>query len=96
MSFAPRVNAHGWALVLLWVVPLLWSSNYVIARAANGPGYSGKARKYDVQWNTDTADPDGWRGLEGHTDITGNDGTVQATTPIDGTRKFYRLNLRIE
>lgn len=36
MGFAARVNARGWALVLLWVVPLLWSSNYVIARAASG------------------------------------------------------------
>ena len=25
-----------WARVLLWVVPALWSSNYVIARAADG------------------------------------------------------------
>jgi drug/metabolite transporter (DMT)-like permease len=36
MSFAARVDARGWAQVLLWVVPLLWSSNYVIARAADG------------------------------------------------------------
>ncbi len=36
MSLAARVDARGWALVLLWVVPLLWSSNYVIARVANG------------------------------------------------------------
>lgn len=25
-----------WAQVLLWIVPALWSSNYIIARAANG------------------------------------------------------------
>ncbi|MCM0609198.1 MAG: DMT family transporter [Ideonella sp. WA131b] len=36
MSFAARVDARGWAQLLLWVVPLLWSSNYVIARAADG------------------------------------------------------------
>ena len=36
MSFAARVDARGWAQVLLWVVPLLWSSNYVIARVADG------------------------------------------------------------
>ncbi len=36
MSFAPRVDARGWVRVLLWVVPLLWSSNYVIARVADG------------------------------------------------------------
>ncbi len=36
MSFAARVDARGWALLLLWLVPLLWSSNYVIARAAKG------------------------------------------------------------
>ena len=36
MSFAARVDARGWVRVLLWVVPLLWSSNYVIARVADG------------------------------------------------------------
>ena len=28
--------AQGWARVLLWVVPALWSTNYLIARAAEG------------------------------------------------------------
>jgi len=36
MSFAARVDARGWVRLLLWVVPLLWSSNYVIARVADG------------------------------------------------------------
>ena len=36
MSFAPQVPASGGARVLLWVVPLLWSSNYIIARLADG------------------------------------------------------------
>ncbi len=36
MSFAPQATASGWARVLLWVVPLLWSSNYIIARLADG------------------------------------------------------------
>ncbi len=36
MSFAAQVQARGWARLLLWLVPLLWSSNYVIARAADG------------------------------------------------------------
>ena len=36
MSFAARIEARGGYTVLLWVVPLLWSSNYVIARAADG------------------------------------------------------------
>ncbi len=36
MSFAERVPASGLARGLLWVVPLLWSSNYIIARLANG------------------------------------------------------------
>ncbi len=35
MSLAARARAQGWARVLLWVVPLLWSSNYVIARLAS-------------------------------------------------------------
>ena len=36
MSFAGNPPASGWARVLLWVVPLLWSSNYIIARLADG------------------------------------------------------------
>ena len=36
MSFAVNPPASGWARVLLWVVPLLWSSNYIIARLADG------------------------------------------------------------
>jgi drug/metabolite transporter (DMT)-like permease len=36
LSFAPSVQAAGWARVLLWTVPLLWSSNYLIARLAKG------------------------------------------------------------
>ncbi len=36
MSFAARVPAHGTARLLLWLVPLLWSSNYIIARLASG------------------------------------------------------------
>lgn len=36
MSFAARVSASGRARVLLWVVPLLWSSNYLIARLGDG------------------------------------------------------------
>jgi drug/metabolite transporter (DMT)-like permease len=35
MSFASSVRAQGPARVLLWVVPLLWSSNYIIARLAS-------------------------------------------------------------
>jgi drug/metabolite transporter (DMT)-like permease len=30
------MSSAGWARVLLWVVPLLWSSNYLIARLAHG------------------------------------------------------------
>ena len=36
MSFAPQVPASGTARVLLWLVPLLWSSNYIIARLGDG------------------------------------------------------------
>jgi drug/metabolite transporter (DMT)-like permease len=36
VTFAATVPAHGWARLLLWVVPLLWSSNYIIARMADG------------------------------------------------------------
>lgn len=36
MSFAAQVPASGRARVLLWLVPLLWSSNYIIARLGDG------------------------------------------------------------
>jgi drug/metabolite transporter (DMT)-like permease len=36
VSFAARVSASGRARVLLWLVPLLWSSNYIVARLADG------------------------------------------------------------
>ncbi len=36
MSFAARVPASGKARLLLWLVPLLWSSNYIIARLGDG------------------------------------------------------------
>lgn len=36
MSYAARVSASGRARLLLWVVPLLWSSNYLIARLGDG------------------------------------------------------------
>lgn len=33
---ASTTRGERWAQVLLWVVPALWSSNYIIARAASG------------------------------------------------------------
>jgi len=36
VSFAAQVPASGTARVLLWLVPLLWSSNYIIARLGDG------------------------------------------------------------
>lgn len=36
MDDTHRWRAARWAPVLLWLVPALWSSNYVIARAAEG------------------------------------------------------------
>ena len=32
----PASRRQAWALVLLWLVPALWSSNYIIARLASG------------------------------------------------------------
>jgi drug/metabolite transporter (DMT)-like permease len=36
VNTTPQGRAARWAPVLLWLVPALWSSNYVIARAAEG------------------------------------------------------------
>ncbi len=35
MSFAATVQASGRTRLLLWLVPMLWSSNYIIARLAH-------------------------------------------------------------
>jgi drug/metabolite transporter (DMT)-like permease len=32
----PKAPSHAWAHVLLWVIPGLWSSNYLIARLSRG------------------------------------------------------------
>jgi drug/metabolite transporter (DMT)-like permease len=36
VSFQAQVPASGTARLLLWLVPLLWSSNYIIARVGDG------------------------------------------------------------
>jgi drug/metabolite transporter (DMT)-like permease len=36
VSFQAQVPASGTARLLLWLVPLLWSSNYIIARLGDG------------------------------------------------------------
>ena len=36
MNAAAKRGTAGWARVLLWVVPLLWCTNYIIARLADG------------------------------------------------------------
>jgi len=36
LSFAAQAPASGLARLMLWLVPLLWSSNYIIARLADG------------------------------------------------------------
>ncbi len=65
---------------------------------ASGAGYAGRTRTYAVEVTTDLANPDSWQGLSGYTDI---DGSVQPADqaiplPIDDTRKFYRLSVRVE
>ena len=67
-----------------------------VARSATGAGYTGKTREYDVEWSSNLADPNDWHGLDGHTGIVGDDNTVQVTLPVDGARKFFRLNVRIK
>jgi hypothetical protein len=67
-----------------------------VAHAASGAGYAGRTRKYDVECNSDPADPDSWQGVAGFTGIVGDNQTVVATLPIDATKKFYRLNVGLE
>ena len=66
------------------------------ARAATGPGYGGRTRKYDVECSSDPADSSSWQGVSGYANIVGGDQTVVATLPMDVAKKFYRLNVRLE
>jgi len=79
------VSANGANLVLSF-----------FARAATGTGYAGLTRKYDVQSTTDLTDPASWTVVAGHSDIVGDDTTVNATLPVDAAKKFYRLKVRLE
>jgi hypothetical protein len=67
-----------------------------VARAATGAWYTGKTRRYDVEWSGNLAAPSGWHGVDGHTGIPGDGNSVQVTLPIDNTRKFFRLNVSLE
>jgi autotransporter-associated beta strand protein len=67
-----------------------------LARAASGAGYAGRMRKYDVECSSDLADSSSWQGVSGYANIVGGDHTVVATLPMDATKKFYRLNVRLE
>jgi hypothetical protein len=66
------------------------------ARRTTGVGYDGLTRKYDIEATTDLANPNSWLGLSGHTNIPGDDTTIDITLPTDGPRRFYRLNVRVE
>lgn len=67
-----------------------------LARAATGPGYGGRTRKYDVEFNSAPAAPESWQGVSGYTNIVGGDHIVVATLPMDVAKNFYRLKVRLE
>jgi len=68
----------------------------LLARAASGTGYAGVTRKYAVETTADLANASSWQALAGYTGIVGGDQTVVVTLPIDVSKKFYRLNVRLE
>jgi hypothetical protein len=64
------------------------------ARAATGPGYTGRVRRYTLESN-DTLASTAWAPVTGYTDIQATDQTVTYTTTNSGPPRFYRLNVTL-
>ena len=63
------------------------------ATAANGTGYVGLTRTYDVETSIDLAT---WQPLSGYTGIVGSNQVVSITQPTNVPRRFFRLNIRLQ
>jgi Ig-like domain CHU_C associated len=64
------------------------------ARAATGPGYTGRTRRYALEANN-TLDPTSWAPVVGYTDILASDQSITYTPANSSTlpRQFYRLKI---
>lgn len=64
------------------------------ARAATGPGYTGRTRRYALEANN-TLDPTAWTPVVGYTDIVASDQSITYTPTSSSTlpRQFYRLKI---
>lgn len=67
-----------------------------VARAAAGGGYAGLTRKYAIEWSSDLGNPNAWQAVNGQANIPGGNQTVIVTLPGDASRRFYRINVRLE
>ena len=62
---------------------------------AEGAGYAGLTRLYDVE--SSAAFPSTlWSGVPGLTNLVGTNGTVTVTVPSGGPQRFYRLKVRLQ
>ncbi|HEX2747444.1 MAG TPA: immunoglobulin domain-containing protein [Verrucomicrobiales bacterium] len=61
---------------------------------STGPGYDGRSRLYTIE-SAASAEAGPWVAVEDFTDITGTGQTVTFNPAQDGTRKFFRLKVRL-
>lgn len=66
------------------------------ARRANGPGYDGLARYYEIQTSQDLASPETWSSLPGYDAVLGEDHTVSIPVPFNSNARFYRLRVWLQ
>ena len=66
-----------------------------LANQANGTGYLGLKRRYDLECSTNLFDLNSWVSVPGYTNIMGTNQTVTITLPTDGTIRFYRLKVSL-
>lgn len=67
------------------------------ALRADSPHYGPLTQRiYDLQTTTDLSNPASWQPVDGCSNIVGNNQTRIVTLPIDASRRFYRLQVRLE
>jgi len=64
-------------------------------RRAQGPGYEGRFRYYDLQSSTNLADGL-WFGVPGYTNLLGNNLTIIYQTPVTTSPQFFRARVSLQ
>ena len=67
-----------------------------VALAAEGAGYAGLTRVYDLETTSKITDPLSWKAVTSYTGIIGANQTVTATQPLSVNVNFYRLKVRLQ